>query len=367
MQSTGATKAVRYHWVDIMRFLGMFAVYVGHLAEGAGKVYAFVYAYQVPMFFLLSGFFAATGFKNSFWENLKKRFFTILVPYFGFCLLNIVVFMLDENGNATYLKELIKQSLLGIRGDIYAWALWFLPCLFVTAVLYDLLYRAVKNSRHAPYLILLVAIVLHFVIALALPDVERFVAHWFFSIDSALYYLLYYAAGAVIFPLIIDKSYAGFSLPGKAAIILLGVVALCVAGYVYLHELGFKVLNQESRTLLDISVSILQALLVIYLNYLLAHVLSGSEMLRTMGQNSLIYCGTEHILKKMVFAVFAMLRIYLYIIGPFVACIFTLIIMVLSHYTLIPFIKKYLAPLTGAYGRPARAQAASAQQAAASV
>jgi len=302
MQSTGATNKVRYHWVDVMRFLGMFAVYVGHLVESAGKMYAFVYAYQVPMFFLLSGFFAATGFKNSFWENLKKRFLTILVPYFGFCFLNIIVFMLDENGNATYLKELIKQSIFGIRGNTYAWALWFLPCLFVTAVLYDLIYRAVKNIRHAPYFILLVAIVLHFAIAQALPDVERFVAHWFFSTDSALYYLLYYAAGAVIFPLIKDKSYAGSSPAGKAVIIVLCIVALCVAGYMYLNETGFKVLDQESRTLLDIFVSIVQALLLIYLNYLLAHILSGSEMLRTMGQNSLIYCGTEHILKKMVFA-----------------------------------------------------------------
>ncbi|HHX73901.1 MAG TPA: acyltransferase family protein [Firmicutes bacterium] len=354
MQGTGAAHKIRYHWVDTMRFLGMFAVYLGHMMDSAGKLYAFVYAYHVPLFFFLSGFFAANGLKNSFRENLSKRFFTILVPYFGFCLLNLVMFMLDENGNAKYLAELLKQSLLGIRGQGFAWALWFLPCLFVIAMLYDLLYRAAGKFRHYPYLILLIAAALHFVTALALPDVERFVAHWFFSIDSALYFLVYYAAGAAVFPLVKDKSYATLSFRGKAIVLLSAAAALWAGAQIYFHESGFKVLFQQSRTPQDILVSLLQALVLIYLNYLLAHLLSAIALLRKMGQNTLIYCGTEHLSKNTVYSLLSMARLYLNLTTPFVTCLYTMIIMVLSHYTIIPFIRKYLAPLSGVYSRQAR-------------
>ena len=55
----------RIAWVDVFKFLGIWAIYIGHFGEAAGKVYPFVFTYHVPMFFFAAGFFAF-GFSGAF-------------------------------------------------------------------------------------------------------------------------------------------------------------------------------------------------------------------------------------------------------------------------------------------------------------
>ena len=46
----------RYNWIDTLRFLGIFAIYLGHFGNRAGKLYLFVFSYHVPLFFLYQVF-----------------------------------------------------------------------------------------------------------------------------------------------------------------------------------------------------------------------------------------------------------------------------------------------------------------------
>ena len=48
----------RVNWVDVFRFFGMWAIYIGHLGPAAGKLYPFVFTYHVPLFFFAAGFFS---------------------------------------------------------------------------------------------------------------------------------------------------------------------------------------------------------------------------------------------------------------------------------------------------------------------
>lgn len=49
----------RLIWVDVLKCLGIWAVYIGHFGEGAGRWYEFAYLFQnalflcVPVFFIL--------------------------------------------------------------------------------------------------------------------------------------------------------------------------------------------------------------------------------------------------------------------------------------------------------------------------
>lgn len=45
----------RINWVDIIKFFGIFTIYLGHFGEVAGLGYGFVYSHHVPLFFLVSG------------------------------------------------------------------------------------------------------------------------------------------------------------------------------------------------------------------------------------------------------------------------------------------------------------------------
>ena len=42
-----------FHWVDAMKTMGMFFIIYGHLFSYG---YSYVYAFNVPVFFILSGF-----------------------------------------------------------------------------------------------------------------------------------------------------------------------------------------------------------------------------------------------------------------------------------------------------------------------
>ena len=63
-------RKTRHDWVDALKFLGIFAIYLGHLGLGAGKLYPFVFSYHVPLFFFAAGFFTIK--KN----DLSKQFFS---------------------------------------------------------------------------------------------------------------------------------------------------------------------------------------------------------------------------------------------------------------------------------------------------
>ena len=41
----------RIEWVDICKFLGILAIYIGHFGTDAGDAYVFVFKYHVPLFF----------------------------------------------------------------------------------------------------------------------------------------------------------------------------------------------------------------------------------------------------------------------------------------------------------------------------
>ena len=58
MTDTADSQQVRYAWVDTLKILGMFAIYIGHFADLAGFSYSYVFTYHVPLFFFMAGFFA---------------------------------------------------------------------------------------------------------------------------------------------------------------------------------------------------------------------------------------------------------------------------------------------------------------------
>lgn len=351
MHNTDVNSPVRYEWVDTMRLLGMFAVYLGHLMDSGGKLFPFVYSYHVPLFFLVSGFFASSSFKISFTENLKKKFITIMIPYFGFSLLNMAMYLLIDNGGYRRFTEMLKQMLFGVRGDTFAFALWFLPCLFVMMIVFDLLYRVFKRFPAHMLMILGLSFVLHFVMANAVPVVERFIATWFFSIDSALYYLVFYALGAFAFPRIKDKKFSDLVHHGKFELIVVTAAAFVAAVIIYFNETAFDILRLplEPRHFSDVFVSFAKAMVIIYVNFVLAHYLSRIALLPKMGQNTLIYCGTENIIKDTVKSLLTMTRMSLLLSTPYITVLYTGLLLVLSHFTIVPFLNAYFPLLAGKF------------------
>lgn len=53
----------RIEWLDTLKLIVIFYIYLGHLGKDAGKLYPFVFSFHVPLFFFISGLF----FSDSRW------------------------------------------------------------------------------------------------------------------------------------------------------------------------------------------------------------------------------------------------------------------------------------------------------------
>ena len=116
---------------DLLRGLGILLMVEGHIHTTPDALRSFIYAFHMPLFFLISGYFyrkpASAG---SFMKRKAKAFFT---PYLVFGLYYAITEALKA--------DLFSQSFLGYLNALFVnplyhlpaeSALWFLPSLFFT-------------------------------------------------------------------------------------------------------------------------------------------------------------------------------------------------------------------------------------------
>lgn len=76
----------RMRYFDIARGIAMICIILGHLSiRGINRV---VFTFHVPIFFLISGYFINA--QSSFFDFVKKKLHTLIVPYYVTCLAIIV-------------------------------------------------------------------------------------------------------------------------------------------------------------------------------------------------------------------------------------------------------------------------------------
>ena len=77
----------RIEWVDILKFLGIFAIYLGHLGSIPNNIRNFVFNYHVPLFFFISGFFNKRIEVKEYIFYVKNSFKKYMYPYYFFALI----------------------------------------------------------------------------------------------------------------------------------------------------------------------------------------------------------------------------------------------------------------------------------------
>lgn len=91
MNATAVVARPRLHWVDVMKVLGMFFIIYGHLFTYG---YQYAYAFNVPVFFVLSGFlFKEDQSASEFW---RKLWWQLAVPMLAICVLNNTYLIIND-------------------------------------------------------------------------------------------------------------------------------------------------------------------------------------------------------------------------------------------------------------------------------
>lgn len=331
----------RVGWIDAARFWGMFFIYLGHLGEAAGQAYAWVFSFHVPLFFFLSGCVENYN-RGSVLENLKHRAVTILLPFYCFGLISIAYEAINSDSFIQVRSNLHALLLGGVRNRMsVGWGLWFLTCLFVIQLMFSIL----KKLR---YKTVIIAVCMAFFIAadLLIQPPPILSPHWYYNLDSACYYLVFYGFGWSFFPLL-NRLLPDRHFPGR--FLKVGITTFCLvhsAAYFCGRDLLAPIagLNPLLHTAYGLITPLTSIWLVIWISYLFP-----GKPLKSIGGHSLYMCGNEYIIKELVPAVLAMVGLTFTLSTPIQAYFYSLLLLVLVNKTLVALEEPLLGKLQSVF------------------
>ncbi len=162
ISSIATNNSKRVAWIDIMKALMIFAIVLGHSftgeARGDSMLKQYVYSFHVPAFFFVSGFVYKKK-AESFGSFAIKKFKSLMIPYYIFSVISILIFMALGSLASDGLGVAVRSTdvLPNICGMLYAsgpsgymkWnlPLWFIPCLFITLLLFYGISRLVSDTK----------------------------------------------------------------------------------------------------------------------------------------------------------------------------------------------------------------------------
>lgn len=329
------TEKTRIEWIDIFKLLGIIAIFCGHFGEAGGRMHVFVFYYHVPLFFFASGIFAGNLEKLTFKDAVKKRFGQIMIPYAFLVVLNMIVIVItSEDDLFTYMKYM-KRFIWGIRNQVPAGALWFFTCIFCTGVIFDALRRVCKKD----VLIFLAAMALYLASVTLFPNRPDQQPSWFWNIDSACHYMIYYALGYLLRKKLTGEE--GKTDKIKRYLLLAG--AVLVTGYavtVYVQEDIAGKLLVRMIPAAGMVYPVLRALLLIFFNLVLAKLLEGFQYLSYAGTQTLWLCGNESIVKAILGASAELVGLRIEVSNELTALLYAAVMTVVIITCLLPVEKR---------------------------
>lgn len=156
----------RIQWVDYTKAINIFLVVLGHTAIPL-QYRSYIYAFHIPLFFFLSGYFFNYTKYPVFSSFIKKRTIQIVVPYFAINFITYIVWLLigQYTGEDAMLDISPIKPFIGIfYGSTSGNSLhhnvpmWFLACLYMTEFIFYPLFRSKNKCIHFLTIILLLCI-----------------------------------------------------------------------------------------------------------------------------------------------------------------------------------------------------------------
>lgn len=329
-------KQSRINWVDTLKFLGIFAIYLGHYGEIAKKAYLFVFEYHVPLFFFISGFFFKYKKEETITQYTKKKFKQLMIPYFISSLIYLLFLLLTKSIPLNSVPSKLLEVLTGIRNYSFIGPLWFINCLFVMQVINKTLSKIYKDKK---YYYILTSIIFLIITTSIFPILKINIPSLFWNIDSALYYYFYFTLGMILYPQL-NKIKLNKNKPHETIILALTFISLTIFTYYVYKEGGaylYQKLNINNDLLYIIYYHIKTIILIIY-NVLIAKILSKIKPLQLIGRNTLYLCCIELMWKSITWKTFTLLGIYFNINMLHTLCLYIIIIQYLASKYIIPVI-----------------------------
>ena len=181
------SRAERLPWLDILKGIGVLLVVIGHVYSN-DTIYRWFYSFHMPLFFLAAG---CVYREKSVLADVKRRIQTILIPYFSFGFLILLYWQIIErrfrNSSMSFMDSFVGLFFGAYNKLDFNIHLWFLPCFFVTVVLFNVLVNW-GGSKTAYIVSVLMSLIY---VVFPMPEL-------FWGINRVFKYIGFYAVGAVL-------------------------------------------------------------------------------------------------------------------------------------------------------------------------
>ena len=273
----------RINWIDVAKGILIILVVFGH-SDITKISAALINSFHMSGFFFLSGM--TFSYKSDFFVFLKKKFFSLLIPYAAFATL-LLGFQFAKSivfGGASFnLLSGIISFFVPISGrtTTTVYGLWFLPCLFLTElILY--VYFIIRKK----YKVLSVI----FLVLIFTTSISVYLTTNIASILSILPISLFFCSLGYIF-----KKYDFISKTKKFLSLFLALILFVIFVFIniYISKNSFDL---SSMNLGFWPLYILSGIAGTIFICTLAMFIDNSKFLQMMGKNSLYFYGLHYLI-----------------------------------------------------------------------
>lgn len=322
----------RVKWVDVAKFFGIFAIFLGHFSQ-SGRFVGFVFSYHVPLFFFLSGCMSNYDKENNFRKFAFKKFKNIMIPFYVFSVVAILVTTIREPIYAIDLNNFIKCIIKGnVRNTFIAASLWFLSCLFIMELIFKLI-KYLKNR----ILIFTICVGLYFIAIKLINPIPIITPHWLYNLDSALYYIIYYAIGYVMYP-VIASLFNMDNILKKILFIFTGVLSLLYSICLFMGT-ELIISSMIKLPIINNFSLVIVAYCLIWFNLILSKLFENIVLFNNIGKSTLYLCCNEYIIEVLIFDFLATFGLNVILSNPLQVFILVMVIFVIAIKFIIPIEK----------------------------
>lgn len=312
-------KKNRIEYLDMSKGIAILLVVIGHIYHN-NYFKIWIFSFHMPLFFIISGCLynyneiREYSIKELILKNLRR----LIVPYIIFSLVHILFNGLI-NGfsiNNTIWQLIYIVVLQGVG------ALWFLPALFITEILFSISYKLLKEDIK-----IIICNIIIFGLAIYISKIEYNIIQ--LIIARSCVGAFFYCIGYYIFNIVIRKS---LSIKIIGTMFVINIILSYINGKVGLYVLEFK------NIIWYVVCSVLGTLSIIFFFKKF-----NVESLSYFSKNSLIIMATHEILISIIHK-FIKFNFNKYSIG-----IIVFIIVMLLEIPIIKLINERLSWIIGKY------------------
>lgn len=117
----------RILYLDVAKFIAIFLVVLGHCIQmmstdnfSESLLYKWIYTFHMPLFMIMSGYFASSSLKNNIFHVIYKKFIQLIVPAIT-CTVICLIYLCLVRNDFSFRDEIIGNS-------------WFLKTLFLNYI-----------------------------------------------------------------------------------------------------------------------------------------------------------------------------------------------------------------------------------------